>query len=729
VNRGKRALRLPGILGPFHHIHKKMFKIGHEESPIFVIHNALACFEIKLQIIIGETVIGEYHACPTDMKSISTPYHQILFFSLTIDLPESFFVLTNYFAKVVLYHRIEDRNPVEVASGVVAIRSGDMYFSISSGNCSDVGGIVLCDIMRAYSHAFVLPIYRSPSPSTPDVFQSQSFEIIPNDSSLSDNQPNIGDLAVLSGSVTDCFSVLISTPQSEVAPPLLDHNVFKRPRFFKNAHTPPYDVIPRLKFIISTPFISPISDSDFEELKKYQEYVSSFPSGFLKFASKNILLPERAPLLPPSIAIYCLNLGEIVGSSLSDIILGSLRNASPVLLKELIPGMIQVAIKSKIAMDFIFEQSQRDDEFAVLAYWAINLEKHSSKFPPMIQRMSSLFESCLDSRVIRDIKTGEEELNRLQSIIKGVKSIQKKEDKVQYVQKQIKEITISSPFRLPVCPSFIVHSISTEGIIVFGSSLQPVKIDFLNSEKQVYSVILKYGDDMRQDSLALSAIRFIDYQLKQYGLDLCMSPYKVLPITPTYGMCEFVVGAKAISKVLEQNQGSIANFFNKNKIEQARDTFIKSCAGYSVISYVLGVGDRHLDNLLVSPNGHFLHVDFGFMFGNDPKLIPVTVRVVQEMTNAMGEEGTRQFMRLCSVSYVALRKVADELCCSLALMMDAGIPHLPKNNSDLSNTMLKKLNLDLTDEAAGKKMEDEVTKSLTAVLPWLAEMIHRLANK
>jgi phosphatidylinositol 3-kinase len=53
----------------------------------------------------------------------------------------------------------------------------------------------------------------------------------------------------------------------------------------------------------------------------------------------------------------------------------------------------------------------------------------------------------------------------------------------------------------------------------------------------------------------------------------------------------------------------------------------------------LAVGDRHLENLMVTKNGNLFHLDFGFILGKNPRMknawVP-PIRINKPMVMGMG---------------------------------------------------------------------------------------------
>jgi phosphatidylinositol 3-kinase len=79
-------------------------------------------------------------------------------------------------------------------------------------------------------------------------------------------------------------------------------------------------------------------------------------------------------------------------------------------------------------------------------------------------------------------------------------------------------------------------------------------------------------------------------------------------------------------------------------------------AGYSVVTYLLGIGDRHLDNLLLRDTGQLFHIDFGFIMGRDPKPLPKAMRVSKDMMGMLDEKRLLHFLRHCFTAFIILRK-------------------------------------------------------------------------
>src|SRR5690606_20239339 len=113
-----------------------------------------------------------------------------------------------------------------------------------------------------------------------------------------------------------------------------------------------------------------------------------------------------------------------------------------------------------------------------------------------------------------------------------------------------------------------------------------------------------------------------------------------------------------------------------------RENFARSCAGYCVATFVLGIGDRHSDNYMVSKSGHFFHIDFGHFLGNFKSKFKIKrERSPFVFTPAMKyviDDGKKNsslyinFIQWVSEAYNVLRLRSRLLLLLFALMTSAG---------------------------------------------------------
>ncbi|XP_041326417.1 phosphatidylinositol 4-phosphate 3-kinase C2 domain-containing subunit beta isoform X1 [Pyrgilauda ruficollis] len=304
--------------------------------------------------------------------------------------------------------------------------------------------------------------------------------------------------------------------------------------------------------------------------------------------------------------------------------------------------------------------------------------------------------------------------------------------------------------RLPLSPSLLVKGIVPQDCSYFNSNAVPLKLSFQNVDPlgENIRVIFKCGDDLRQDMLTLQMIRIMNKIWVQEGLDMRMVIFRCFSTGRGRGMVEMIPNAETLRKIQVEHgvTGSfkdrpLADWLQKHnpeedEYEKAVENFIYSCAGCCVATYVLGICDRHNDNIMLKTTGHMFHIDFGRflghaqMFGNIKRdRAPfVFTSDMAYVINGGDKPSSRfhDFVDLCCQAYNLIRKHTHLFLNLLGLMLSCGIPEL----SDLEDLkyVYDALRPQDSDADATTYFTRLIESSLGSVATKLNFFIHNLAQ-
>jgi phosphatidylinositol kinase/protein kinase (PI-3 family) len=174
-----------------------------------------------------------------------------------------------------------------------------------------------------------------------------------------------------------------------------------------------------------------------------------------------------------------------------------------------------------------------------------------------------------------------------------------------------------------------------------------VEISRENKKKEV-SLIVKKDISLRKERIVACLISLLQIKLKQHSLRKKLDnfepvpTYEIIMLGSDLGIIEVVENSVTIRNVNDDFHLSLQNYvLKKNEsesISKVRNRFTQSLAISSGTAYVLGLGDRHLDNIMINDRGQVFHIDFGYIMEN-----PVTnifgspnIKVTADMIEFLG---------------------------------------------------------------------------------------------
>jgi len=392
---------------------------------------------------------------------------------------------------------------------------------------------------------------------------------------------------------------------------------------------------------------------------------------------------------------------------------------------------------------FLISKALKDRTVGHALYWG--LKSSMEACPELQERYGLILEGYLQQAgasvaILSDSNTVVTELVKIGASVKAAEDNKKA---TQQLRKQLNAFSERED-----CPKSFCLPLSQERFT--GFDIQKCKVMtsnarplWLNLKKEPvkrgsggkgnggnYLTMFKMGDDLRQDELTMQILGVMNSLWKDDRVDGKLTLFKVVPTGADIGFVEIVHDSVTCAEITGQTRkllagGSLHEWLKEHSadaeaLKTMQNNFAVSCAAYCVGSYVLGIADRHNDNIMVRKDGRFFHIDFGHFLGHFTTFAGYNREsapfiFTPDFESAMGGPNTdcyRLFEERCVRSFNVLRKNSVILLNLLSMMMHSGLEHVQQQQD--VDYLLNMLRVDLTDEQAEKHFKDLIQQSLSS---------------
>jgi len=261
-------------------------------------------------------------------------------------------------------------------------------------------------------------------------------------------------------------------------------------------------------------------------------------------------------------------------------------------------------------------------------------------------------------------------------------------------------------------------------LMVFKSNARPLLLEFMTHlpgrHKPQFSgfpVILKKGDDLRLDTSCQQIFQMFNMFWRGEGLSFGDVPvvahgYGVMTLSEDLGLIEYITGCAPMTHV---DKISFTPHMRPNLVASAVAAF--------VAGYVLGVCDRHSDNIMISKkDGNLFHIDFGHILGDRVSIDTGDFPITPGLKAALGDYW-EAFVGLSAKAFEILRENHQSIIQYAEFILGARDIEL---TGKVRAHLRKTLKLDRTTKQAVDSVTRKIQKAPGSYQTWLKNRIHAM---